>query len=91
MSTYNFNPEKNSANFRIFSRIENKEFRKDADTVAVNSNLSYRVRFTAPNGQAINLNDYNFNLAVNSDQDLNQTADINSPVLWSPSAPILQD
>jgi beta-galactosidase len=79
--------EKNTANFRIISRIENKEFRKDADTISVNNNFSYRIRITAPNGQVTSLNDFNFTLAVNSDQDINQTADLTSPILWSPSAP----
>jgi beta-galactosidase len=80
--------ERNNASFRITTKIDNKEFRKNADTILVNNNFSFRVRFTAPNGQQINLSDYNFTLPVNSDQEISQSAEISSPLLWSPSSPL---
>jgi beta-galactosidase len=87
---YSYNPEKRSAAFKITSRIENKEFRKDADTLSVHNNFTYRVRFVAPgNAQIINLNDHNFNLPANADQEIPHSAEINAPVLWSPSSPQL--
>jgi beta-galactosidase len=86
--SYAYSPERNSVNFRLNSKIENREFRKDADTIPVSSNFSYRVRFTSPgNVQGVTLNEYNFTLGTNGDHDIKQSADLASPVLWSPSSP----
>jgi beta-galactosidase/beta-glucuronidase len=57
---YTLPAERNSANFKITSRISNKEFIKDADTLEVSNRFVYKVRITAPDGQQTNISDYNF-------------------------------
>jgi len=86
--TYSYSPEKNSADFRIVSKLENKDFRKGMDTLASDNNFVYKVRFSAPgNTQTINVNDYSLNLPTNADHEVVQSALISSPVLWSPETP----
>jgi beta-galactosidase len=84
--SYTINHSRNSAGFSIVSKVDNREFRKDEDTLAAGNNFSYKARFISPGGQTQNLADYNFNLPVNSDYEIKQTTEISSPALWSPSS-----
>lgn len=79
---------RNSADFSIISRIENKEFRSASDTLDINNNFSLRVKLDAPgNAPEINLSDFNFSLGKNTDRTVKQSVLVSSPVLWNPADP----
>ncbi|MFO7446733.1 MAG: glycoside hydrolase family 2 TIM barrel-domain containing protein [Ignavibacteriaceae bacterium] len=70
------------------ARIENHEFRRANDTIPPDYNFTLRTIITSPGGISSGSASYNFELPFNKEQNVNQQVEINSPVLWSPSAPV---
>ncbi len=86
--SYSYVPGKNTADFSIKSRIENKEFRSSGDTLNADENLTYRISMKAPGStQLINLGNYSFALGKNAEKEISQNSVVSSPLFWDPSNP----
>ena len=84
--SYNYNPANSKARINVFARIENRDFNKDS--LLNNSDFSLKVRLISLNGSGNeNAPDFNFQLNLNKDKNINESFDVSSPSLWSPSNP----
>ncbi|HUX92955.1 MAG TPA: glycoside hydrolase family 2 TIM barrel-domain containing protein [Ignavibacteriaceae bacterium] len=84
--SYKYNPTSNRANITLRSRIENRDFTKD--TLSTSSQYVLKMRFVSPNnGGTQYAQDYDLQLIPNKDKDINETFELTSPALWSPSDP----
>ena len=83
----NYYPGSSKAKVNIFSIIDNYEFRRPGDSLALASQFSLRVKFVSPGGNVITSQDYPFQLTVNKQKSISQSFDLSSPELWSPSNP----
>ncbi|MHB1685987.1 MAG: sugar-binding domain-containing protein [Ignavibacteriaceae bacterium] len=84
--SYNYAPLLNRAKISLKSRIENRDFTKD--TLSSASEFVLKLKFVSPNGGGVQYApDYTFQLTPNKDKDIDETFDLTSPNLWSPSNP----
>ncbi|MHB8578375.1 MAG: sugar-binding domain-containing protein [Ignavibacteriaceae bacterium] len=84
--SYKYDPTSNRANISLKSRIENRDFTKD--TLSTSSQFVLKMKFVSPNnGGTQNAQDYDLQLIPNKDKDINETFELTSPALWSPSDP----
>ena len=86
--SYRYFPGSKNASMQVNCRAENKEFSRPADSLAENSDLTYRINVTAPDGSILkNQVESKFNLVPNKDKVLSNNFTISKPVLWSASSP----
>jgi beta-galactosidase len=87
--SYRFFSGSKSATFKISSRADNKEFSKSTDSLAAQTDLTYKINITNPDGSTLkNPVESRFNLLPNKDKAFNDKITINNTQLWSPANPV---
>lgn len=87
-NSYDVDSNKGFLKLNLTSRVDNKDFRSQPDTIPNSSDFVYKIRIVAPDGVTQNsLPDYQFNLRPNKDKVISQSYELKSPVLWSPADP----
>jgi hypothetical protein len=82
-----YNPRSNSASIKIDARIENREFRKNNDTIAGGQAFSLRTSVISPGRMTSGTAGSDFELKLNRERQVTQNIGVSAPVLWSPSDP----
>jgi beta-galactosidase len=78
----------NKATISISSVIDNKEFRKNNDSTALQTNFKLKTKIFNPDGKTSSaLEDKNFILKPNKQIEIGSSIVLSSPVLWSPEFP----
>ncbi len=86
--SYKFYPGSKSASLLINSRAENREFSNASDSLSKNSELTYRISITAPDGTTLkNQLDTKFALIPNKGKSFSDKLTLNIPLLWSAASP----
>ncbi|HSL88604.1 MAG TPA: glycoside hydrolase family 2 TIM barrel-domain containing protein [Ignavibacteriaceae bacterium] len=72
----------------INSLIENRDFKKVTDTVALSTNFSLRVKAYSPSGTTeLTGTEIKFELKQNRETEIKHIIQVNDPLLWSPASP----
>ncbi len=83
-----YDPSGNRATIKLSTKVENREIRETADTLALPTEFSLKVKFiSTENGRTIEEPEYNFQVNPNQDKTISQTFEIRAPETWSPSSP----
>ena len=78
----------NKAIISVRSVIDNKEFKKNNDTLGTQTNFKFKVQIFYPDGKtSSSLEDNNFTLTQNKQIEIKNSITIASPTLWSPENP----
>ncbi len=78
------------AKITIQSRVSNQEFNSINDTLTTTNNLLVKTKIISPDGLSYQSPaDVPFELKRNKEMNVEQYAELNSPVLWTPDAPKL--
>jgi beta-galactosidase len=86
--SYKYDFKTNKLQVDVNSRIENKEFRKPADTLDNENEFELKVLFNGGiTSISKNIPGYVFQLKKNTDKIITQQLEISSPILWSPDNP----
>ncbi len=81
------NDRHRKAEISVYSKIDNREFSKLQDSTLTSDEYSFKVNFISPDSEIHSGKEIKFPLPRNREKVINQTIEINSPVLWSPSNP----
>ena len=78
----------NKATISLNTIIDNKEFRKQSDTLAPLTNFILKTQVFYPDGKTSStLDEYGFDLKQNKQTEIKRNIPIISPVLWNPDNP----
>jgi beta-galactosidase len=86
--SYDYNPATARAKLNVKTRIENKEFRRQTDTLGADPNFNFKISLINPDGSiSTNSPDIKFELGINKERIINQSVDVSSVASWSPQIP----
>ena len=86
--SYKYDTKTKRANVNVYTKIDNRESTKSTDSLSLNNQYKLSVKFISPNnGKTISMKDYAFQILPYKEKDINQSIDLISPALWSPSDP----
>lgn len=81
------NDRHRKAEISVYSKIDNREFSQLQDSTSASDEFSFKVNFISPDSEIHSSKEIKFSLPRNKEKVINQTIEINSPALWSPSNP----
>lgn len=84
---YKYNSGTKKASIKLISQIDNKVFRNSLDTLTASYDLILKTSFIKPDGTIESSSEEKFNLPINSQKNILDEIQINSPVTWSPLNP----
>ena len=86
--TYTYDVKSKRAKINILTKIDDRESNQSTDSLSSNNKYKLSVKFMSPkNGKTISMRDYPFQILPYKEKDINQSTELISPDLWSPSNP----
>jgi beta-galactosidase len=86
--TYTYDVRTKRAKINVLTKIDDHESNQSTDSLSSNNKYKLSVKFISPkNGKTISMRDYPFQILPYKEKDINQTTELISPDLWSPSNP----
>ncbi len=86
--TYAYDVKTKRAKINVLTKIDDHESNQSSDSLSSNNKYKLNVKFISPkNGKTISMRDYPFQILPYKEKDINQSTELISPDLWSPSDP----
>ena len=85
LSDYNLKSDR--ASLKIYTGIENKEFKKSQDSIKIPNNFKLRIEISKPDGSLESTFEDKFTLERNNINSIEKEIEIKNPSLWSASNP----